>query len=83
METPNKSVNQQQYADIPPLETQREIYKELEEEKKLIVGEDVFLISVKWLQKFKHGTASTCGPIDNRCLISNGRISLENRRIGL
>ena len=80
METPNKSVNQQQYDDIPPLETQREIYKELEEEKKLIVGEDVFLISVKWLQKFKHGTASTCGPIDNRCLISNGRISLENRR---
>ena len=79
MEELDISVNQYQFDDIPPLETQREIYKDLEDEKKLIAGEEVYLISLQWLQRFKHDIGSPCGPIDNRQLLINGKLSLKNK----
>ena len=66
--------------DNPPLETQREMYKELENEKTLVAGEEVYLISAQWLQRFKRGTESTCGPINNRQFLINDKLSLERKR---
>lgn len=74
--------------DNPPLETQGAIYKELESENELRVGQDVYIISTQWLNQFKRDTGilkkngaqtSTCGPINNRNLISKGQFASNKR----
>lgn len=76
------------FMNNPPLETQKIIYQDLESEKKFVVGEDVYLISYQWLRKFQNDTGffnrpsgmSTCGPIDNKPLMTKGIFIPDKKR---
>ncbi|OHT08150.1 Clan CA, family C19, ubiquitin hydrolase-like cysteine peptidase [Tritrichomonas foetus] len=80
------------FFNLPSPEEQKQRYKQLEQESKLIPGENAYLISMKWLSTFKRDIGyyyhseneRQCGKIDNsRLLNSSGEFDSEkvNERI--
>ncbi|KAH0794594.1 Clan CA, family C19, ubiquitin hydrolase-like cysteine peptidase [Histomonas meleagridis] len=70
--------------NIPPPKQQLEEYERLKKEASIKAGEDAYIISVKWFDKWKEYVkkysedSTPCGQIDNTCLLKDGKFDYKN-----